>query len=61
MRRGRILCTDPKETWVKELIKKIDEREERRERGERETEKLSDMVITKTILRPEDLLVHFKN
>lgn len=26
MRKGRILCTDPKETWVNELMKKIDER-----------------------------------
>lgn len=51
MRKGRILCTDPKETWVNELMKKIDER----------PWKLSDMVIPKTILRPEDLLAHLKN
>ncbi|XP_005936746.1 C-C motif chemokine 5 [Haplochromis burtoni] len=26
MRKGRIICTDPNETWVKDLMKKIDER-----------------------------------
>ncbi|TNN88359.1 C-C motif chemokine 21 [Liparis tanakae] len=26
MRRGRELCTDPKEKWVKDLMKKIDKK-----------------------------------
>ncbi|XP_023136433.1 C-C motif chemokine 20 [Amphiprion ocellaris] len=33
MRRGRMFCTDPREKWVQDLMKRIDKREPRNDNG----------------------------